>query len=107
MRRLRSAFVASCLALVGCGGSTPEQNLVLDAEPEDTSVETAAPACGDGRLDPGETCDDGNAVSADGCTATCAIEDGWNCPTPGSRCFKLDMAKCGDGRLDPGETCDD
>lgn len=108
MRRLRSVFVASCLAFVGCGGSTPEQDLVLDAAVDpDASTETAAPACGDGRLDPGETCDDGNAVAADGCSATCALEDGWSCPTPGSRCFKLDLAKCGDGRLDPGEVCDD
>jgi cysteine-rich repeat protein len=27
--------------------------------------------CGDGMLDPGEQCDDGNSVSGDGCDATC------------------------------------
>jgi fibro-slime domain-containing protein len=108
MRRLRSVFLASSLSLVACGGSTPEQNLVEDTAPaEDTSAETAPPACGDGRVDPGETCDDGNAKAGDGCSATCAIEEGWNCPNPGSPCFKLDMAKCGDGKLDPGEMCDD
>jgi cysteine-rich repeat protein len=46
------------------------------------------PACGNGRLDPGEACDDGNNVSGDGCPADC---------TP----------PCGDGILDPGEACDD
>jgi cysteine-rich repeat protein len=31
--------------------------------------------CGDGSLDPGESCDDGNTVSGDGCTATCEVEE--------------------------------
>ncbi len=31
--------------------------------------------CGDGVLDPGEACDDGNGQSRDGCDSTCAIED--------------------------------
>ena len=34
------------------------------------------PRCGDGRVDSlwGETCDDGNAVAHDGCSATCQLE---------------------------------
>jgi cysteine-rich repeat protein len=44
--------------------------------------------CGDGRLDPGEACDDGNNRSGDDCPADC---------TP----------PCGDGVLDPDEVCDD
>jgi cysteine-rich repeat protein len=32
--------------------------------------------CGNGITDPGETCDDGNSVSGDGCSATCEIEPG-------------------------------
>ncbi|MGK3961726.1 thrombospondin type 3 repeat-containing protein [Sorangium sp. So ce118] len=50
----------------------------------------AAPACGDGALDPGEACDDGNLTDGDGCTATCvscadtdadgACDDSDNCP---------------------------
>ena len=47
-------------------------------------------ACGDGYLDPGEQCDDGNNVGGDGCSAGCRLE-----------------AACGDGFLDPGEGCDD
>lgn len=31
------------------------------------------PSCGDGRLDPGETCDDGNHADGDGCSATCVV----------------------------------
>jgi len=47
--------------------------------------------CGDGIVQPGEECDDGNSVSGDGCYA-CIIEV---------------VAICGDGILQPGEECDD
>lgn len=33
-----------------------------------------AAACGDGIVDAGESCDDGNAISYDGCSATCTLE---------------------------------
>jgi len=32
------------------------------------------PACGNGVVDPGETCDDANTASGDGCSATCQTE---------------------------------
>ena len=48
------------------------------------------PVCGDGVIDAGEACDDGNLVNGDGCDATCEIEP-----------------FCGDGTLDAGEQCDD
>lgn len=48
------------------------------------------PACGDGALDPGEECDDGNLVDGDGCSSVCTIEP-----------------LCGNGVLDAGEECDD
>ena len=35
---------------------------------------TVAPGCGNGVIEPGETCDDGNTTSGDGCSATCQIE---------------------------------
>jgi cysteine-rich repeat protein len=50
----------------------------------------AAPACGDGKLDPGEACDDGNTISGDGCNADCTSDE-----------------TCGNGIKDPGEQCDD
>jgi cysteine-rich repeat protein len=40
------------------------------------------PPCGDGSLDPGEECDDGNVMEDDGCDARCVVE--CSCPT----CFK-------------------
>ena len=51
-----------------------------------------APKCGDGKVDPGEGCDDGNGVNGDGCEANCT---------------KTPAPKCGDGKVDPGEGCDD
>ncbi|RMD84325.1 MAG: DUF4215 domain-containing protein [Candidatus Dadabacteria bacterium] len=46
-------------------------------------------ACGNGIVDPGELCDDGNLVSGDGCDANCT-------PTG-----------CGNGIVTAGEQCDD
>jgi fibro-slime domain-containing protein len=37
--------------------------------------------CGDGNIDDGEQCDDGNQVSGDGCSSTCMIEPGFTCTT--------------------------
>ncbi|MEQ9496197.1 MAG: MYXO-CTERM sorting domain-containing protein [Deltaproteobacteria bacterium] len=51
------------------------------------------PVCGNGQVEEGEACDDGNAASGDGCEADCSIT-------------QLPPA-CGDGNLDPGEMCDD
>lgn len=33
-----------------------------------------APSCGDGHIDPGEECDDGNTIDGDGCSANCQDE---------------------------------
>ncbi|MFW5738816.1 MAG: DUF4215 domain-containing protein, partial [Myxococcota bacterium] len=64
------------------------------------------PACGDGVLNPGEVCDDGNGESGDGCAANCdAVENGFACPTPGEAC--VSTVVCGDGKVTGTETCDD
>ncbi|MCU0222649.1 MAG: DUF4215 domain-containing protein [Acidobacteria bacterium] len=66
---------------------------------------SSQPACGDGALDPGETCDDFNANPGDGCSAACLVEPGYTCVGQPSVCTP--QPACGDGALDPGETCDD
>src|SRR5690625_5007305 len=51
--------------------------------------------CGNGVVEEAEECDDGNAVSGDGCSAECRIEDG---PiTPGVCDDAEDGEECGDG----------
>jgi fibro-slime domain-containing protein len=61
--------------------------------------------CGNGKLDQGEACDDGNTAPGDGCTPLCQIENGYSCPTPGQACVRT--AHCGDGILTSPEACDD
>lgn len=41
-----------------------------------TGEESGGPGCGDGVVDFGETCDDGNDVAGDGCSADCVFEPG-------------------------------
>ncbi|MBX3272334.1 MAG: hypothetical protein KF729_18895 [Sandaracinaceae bacterium] len=63
-------------------------------------------ACGDGRVGPGETCDDANAADGDGCSALCRIEPGWACFEPTgleSECWNT----CGDAFVDLAEECDE
>jgi cysteine-rich repeat protein len=38
-----------------------------------------AATCGDGNVDAGEECDDGNRNDGDGCSSTCKIESGYTC----------------------------
>ena len=42
--------------------------------------------CGNGVIDIGEYCDDGNMLNGDGCTG-CIIDPGWQCPVPGQPCM--------------------
>jgi cysteine-rich repeat protein len=53
-----------------------------------------AAVCGDGSLNNQgsgtETCDDSNTTSGDGCDASCQVEPGYECPTPGDACQDID-----------------
>ena len=78
--------------------------------------------CGDGVLDAGESCDDGNTTNGDGCSSTCELEsvcgngilegnevcDDGN-TTDGDNCSSTCDAEnfCGDGVLNTSEACDD
>jgi len=94
--------------------------------------ETLAPIlCGNGVLEAGEMCDDGNNVNGDGCSAACTVEivatvcgdgavaSGEQCDPPtepscasltycSENCILTDrVMTCGDGCVDGAETCDD
>jgi cysteine-rich repeat protein len=62
------------------------------------------PVCGDGALQLGETCDDGNLIAGDGCGLGCRLEGGIVCAGEPSVCVPL---VCGDGQVDAPEPCDD
>ena len=51
--------------------------------------------CGNSIVETGEGCDDGNAVSLDGCSSTCFLEEGWGCAL-GSQC---ETGQCDAGGL--------
>lgn len=46
---------------------------------ESGATTACATACGDGNVDVGESCDDGNQFDGDGCSATCKDEPGFEC----------------------------
>lgn len=71
------------------------QDVVVDAAlPDVTSPEDVfmPPACGDGQVDPGEACDEGELNSDD---------------TPDACRLDCTLPICGDGVTDTGEICDD
>ena len=70
---------ALCLCLSACGEDTGGEK----------TGENSPAVCGNGALDDGEACDDGNADAGDGCAADCAeIEAGFECKTPGEPCTR-------------------
>ena len=72
--------------------------------------------CGDGIVQFGESCDDGNGIDDDACSNACT-RCGNGIPEPGEFCddgniddgdsCRNDCTACGDGVLQSGETCDD
>ncbi len=82
------------------------------------------PFCGNGVLEVGEACDDGNQQSGDGCSAECipdsatlcgndVVDTGESCDDGNTRdgdgCSSecVSEGSCGDNTLDDGEECDD
>jgi cysteine-rich repeat protein len=84
-------FLALGLLAFGaaCGGGDGDDGDDGDDIPDAPGAPDAAPRCGDGNVDPGEGCDDGNTVDDDACRNTCALPS------------------CGDGVVQAGEDCDD
>lgn len=97
------AVLASLSLVLACPGPQPKPG---KGDGGDGGEPDAGLLCGNGVLDPGEACDDGNRVSADGCDIHCQVESpAWTCSTVGERCtFK---AICGDSYTETGEQCDD
>ncbi|MFL5320481.1 MAG: DUF4215 domain-containing protein, partial [Myxococcaceae bacterium] len=110
----------------GPGGSSSCQSGVCDTTGGAPGVCEAANVCGNGKLESGEGCDDGNTSANDGCSAACKIEDGSACSTDptgntgNASCESgvCDLSggapgvcepanSCGNSVLETGEGCDD
>jgi cysteine-rich repeat protein len=95
-RLLASACgVALCITLLSCANKPSSavcsSGIVCPSPLQCAAVQAVCITndCGNGIVDPGEECDDGNILNGDGCSATCLNEG------------------CGNGVVDPGELCDD
>ncbi len=136
MRRLLALVIACAL---GCGARTALEELAvpldasLDAQSDDASdvafdeglpdagVDAAPPRCGNGIVEPGELCDDGNDDDLDACNGRCGpascgdgiVQQGEECDDAndddGDACLRsCARARCGDGKLQRGvDECDD
>jgi cysteine-rich repeat protein len=88
----------SCQSLNFHGGALACHNASCEF---DTSACTVV--CGNGSVESGEPCDDGNQTDGDGCHADCTIEEGFLCDgSSPSICTPV----CGDLEVVGDETCD-
>jgi len=140
--RTLSPHVALCVtaALVACsvnpvaftlGDGRPTENckaagdedgngLADCSDPACASAPWCQPACGNGRIEMGEGCDDGNAVNGDACERDCTLSRcGNNIIDSGEACddgnaingdaceTNCTLPRCGNNIIDSGEACDD
>jgi cysteine-rich repeat protein len=79
----------------GCTESCTPEPRCVDAAGKTQACTTT---CGDGKVDPGEQCDDGNLTSGDGCSSKCGLESGYSCTATASGagvpCSTGNAAKC-------------
>jgi len=93
LRRHAIGLLIVAFALgMGCGPSSDSDppDGAVDATADDAApdgyvwpdvlspVDAAPPVCGNGEVEQGEVCDDGNLVSGDGCNSTCSLNDRWD-----------------------------
>lgn len=88
-------------------GETCDWDVEAGNEGHDADCRSDCTYCGDEVIDSVEECDDGNDVEGDGCSAACAIEDGWDCGDDGCEVVADDGIVEGDEACDDGNVDDD
>jgi cysteine-rich repeat protein len=66
----------------GAAGNAGASGMAGGSQGGASEAGDAAPGpavCGNGALEAGEQCDDGNHDDGDGCSSTCTVESGWKC----------------------------
>lgn len=95
----------------GCSATcTVENNYTCSGAPSTCTVIVPPPptaVCGNGSVETGESCDDGDTENDDGCSSNCGIETGYTCNGAPSTCHLVNTAVCGNGTVETGESCDD
>jgi cysteine-rich repeat protein len=81
----------ACDAGAACGAAGGACGHLCQLNPGATAA-----VCGNGTVEPGESCDDENTRDGDGCSSVCQVEPLGLVPLP----------VCGNGRLEAGEQCD-
>ncbi|NVJ05811.1 EGF domain-containing protein [Myxococcus sp. AM001] len=71
---------------------------------EDTGFGGGA-LCGNGELNAGEQCDDGNVAPGDGCGASCQVEPGYTCSGVPSVCTDVDECTNGTAQCSVNASC--
>ncbi len=91
-------------------GFTNPLGAVCNTACTDIDFSGCVPTCGDGSLELGELCDDGNTRIGDGCNNLCVPEGGFICQAAdlgGLNLGTVCSTDCGDGVVAGLEECDD
>jgi cysteine-rich repeat protein len=96
---LAPAQIRTLLATHGPAVQNPDNGLSFTRSDVGAAIASIAPGtCGNGAVENGEQCDDGNAADGDCCSAACSLE------APGSPCQDGDACTQGDA-CDGGGSC--
>lgn len=91
--RTNLLWILVAVPLLACGEK--DKPGPKEEEPEVEAV------CGNGVVEEGEACDDGNTDADDGCSPECEKEPGWNCEEDGS-CIRVEICDNGEDDDDNG-----
>jgi len=99
-----NADTGTCGVIDTCPAATDLENCLVygrcDEANQDCPADPLADCCGNGIVEAGETCDDGNTTSGDGCDAACQDE----CAALQGSCT-ADADCCETGALCPDSVC--